>query len=254
LVGGCLRVGDITERSDWLPTSENLREVARDSDLTNAERRALVEHWSHAAQLEHASVAAFARFVLQLLHLAAPADLVQEAQQALGDELEHAKLCFALASRYSQRALGPRRLDTRQSLQEFDLAAVTRLTLREGCIGEVVAAVQAREALAQAEDPDTIEVLSQIVHDESRHAELSLRFLRWALNQAPALGELVLLELADCERATAIAEPSAHQPEPLARYGVLSRTACRALERRTIAEVVRPLVQALVAETMPRAA
>jgi hypothetical protein len=47
--------------------------------------------------MEHASVAAFARFTLDLLALGAPADLVQSAQQALGDEIAHAELCFGLA-------------------------------------------------------------------------------------------------------------------------------------------------------------
>ena len=61
-------------------------------------RDAVVKAWTTAARAEHASVASFARFTLQLLHLGAPADLVADAQQAALDEVRHARLCFGVAS------------------------------------------------------------------------------------------------------------------------------------------------------------
>jgi len=57
-------------------------------------------------QLEHASIAAFARFSLQLLSLGAPAGLIDDCTRALGDETAHARLCFQLASAYAGRAIG----------------------------------------------------------------------------------------------------------------------------------------------------
>jgi hypothetical protein len=59
------------------------------------------------ALLEHASVASFARFSLQLMAAGAPASLVEAAHRAALDEIEHARLTFRLASRYEGRALGP---------------------------------------------------------------------------------------------------------------------------------------------------
>ena len=57
--------------------------------------------------MEHASVAAFARFTLHLMSLGAPAALVERSNAALADETLHAKLAFAIASGYAGRAIGP---------------------------------------------------------------------------------------------------------------------------------------------------
>lgn len=64
-------------------------------------RRALAAHWTEIALMEHASIAAFSRFVLELLSLGAPADLVRDAGRAMSDEIAHAEACFALASAYA---------------------------------------------------------------------------------------------------------------------------------------------------------
>ena len=61
--------------------------------------------------MEHASIAAFARFSLELLAFGAPPDLVEQAQAAMADETRHAKLCFALAGAYAERPIGPGALD-----------------------------------------------------------------------------------------------------------------------------------------------
>ena len=78
-------VAPVTARDDWravlLTPSPVAPELAAE----------LAAHWTHIGQLEHASVAAFARFVLQLLGVGAPPSLVLAAQQALADEVEHAR-------------------------------------------------------------------------------------------------------------------------------------------------------------------
>ncbi|HKY38213.1 MAG TPA: hypothetical protein VJN18_19860 [Polyangiaceae bacterium] len=58
---------------DWTPAT---------SHLTRAERTARAEHWMKMGQMEHASIAAFARFSLQLLSLGAPPALVEACTQA----------------------------------------------------------------------------------------------------------------------------------------------------------------------------
>ena len=63
--------------------------------------------WLRAALLEHASIASFARFSLELLRYGAPPELVVGAHRAALDEVAHARLAFALASSWSGRDLGP---------------------------------------------------------------------------------------------------------------------------------------------------
>jgi hypothetical protein len=48
---------------------------------------------------------------LELLALGAPAELVEKAHVAALDEIEHARICFALASAYGGERYGPGPLD-----------------------------------------------------------------------------------------------------------------------------------------------
>src|SRR5262249_45609125 len=117
--------------------------------LSAAERAALAAAWARDALLEHASGASFARFSLALLAGGAPADLVALAHEAALDEIEHARLCFALASRYAGEEIAPGpfplggEVAVGGSLREIAVS-----TVREGCIGETMAAVIAAEQLA----------------------------------------------------------------------------------------------------------
>src|SRR5262249_48182366 len=70
-------------------------------DHTPELRQRLVQEWTRAAQLEHASIAAFSRFLLELLAFGAPAELCAETISALADERRHAEICFALASHFA---------------------------------------------------------------------------------------------------------------------------------------------------------
>ncbi len=77
------------------------------SGLALEEREALGAAWLRNALMEHASIAAFARFTLELLAVGAPADLIRDSNAAASDETRHAELCFALASEYLGESEGP---------------------------------------------------------------------------------------------------------------------------------------------------
>ena len=55
--------------------------------LDEETRLALGAWWAEIAALEHASVASFARFTLQLLSLGAPPELLADVGQASADEI-----------------------------------------------------------------------------------------------------------------------------------------------------------------------
>jgi hypothetical protein len=185
LVDHTARVAPIVRTSDW----SALGAAPRLEHLTLAERAALARHWSRLGQMEHASIAAFARFNLQLLALGAPPELVEACTAALADETAHTKLCFQLASAYAGSALGPGPLDVERSLAATSLEDIVDLVLAEGCIGETGAALEALDAADAASDPVIRAAYAQIAADEQRHAELAFRFLRWALQQDAALVE-----------------------------------------------------------------
>src|SRR5262249_38820263 len=137
LVGAEARVAETGCRSDWMATGPSPN-AAR---LTAAERAELATAWTEVALMEHASIAAFARFTMHLLAVGAPASLVERSNAALADETLHAKLAFAIASAYAGRAIGPGPLDIVGALSQSSFRDILVTTIREGCIGETIAAV-----------------------------------------------------------------------------------------------------------------
>jgi hypothetical protein len=176
------RVAPLREGDQWGVASL----VPRLDHLSEAERAEQAAHWARLGQMEHASIAAFARFSLQLLALGAPPDLVAACTQALADETRHTRLCFQLASAYAGYGIAPGALDIARSLEAASLVDIVDLVIAEGCVGETNAALEALAAADTATDGVVANVYAQIAEDEQRHAALAFRFLHWALQQADA--------------------------------------------------------------------
>jgi hypothetical protein len=176
-VGEELRRAPVVSREDWQQAGTYHDFAKLNPKLEDALARA----WEEDAALEYASIASFARLTLELLALGAPAELVRESQAASLDEISHAELCFALASRYRNAPVGPGSLRIEGALAPADLALLAAETVREGCVGETLAALLAAAQLAQASDPKARAALVRIADDEARHAELSWKIVRWAI-------------------------------------------------------------------------
>ena len=223
-------------------------------DLSPAERDALAQAWSEDGLMEHASVASFARFALQLMAIGAPPDLLVDTQQAIRDEVEHARLCFGLASAYAGQPIGPGPLAVDGALAgQTDLVAAVVATVREGCIGETIAAVHAELAAARATDPAVRAVLEQIAEDEARHAELAWRFVAWALAEG---GAEVRRAVAEAFAGDVPALPDRPPPMDVARWhahGRLTETEHADVVVRTCRRIIQPLAAQLIAPREPTA-
>jgi len=208
---------------------------------------ALARHWSWIARAEHASVGSFARFILQLLAVGAPASLVSDAQRALADEVEHARVCFALASAYAGREVGPGPLPAACGALAVDMAEVVRAVIEEACVGETLAALEVAEAAARAEDPAVRGLLRRIADDEARHAALGWRFVDWTLGQDAALRARAGAWFAAAARAAEARAGEWAGDVALRRFGVVDPGLRAALVRGGLAAVVQPCAEALVA-------
>ena len=230
--------------------------LAPDTTGLDAEvRRALAAAWSADALLEHASIAAFSRFSLELLAVGGPADLVAAAHQAALDEVRHARICFALAQGYAGAPLGPSTFPFDGSITvRSDLASFAAATAREGCIGETLSAIIAAEQLARATDPAVRRALSAIAEDEARHAELAWRTVAWAIERGrEAVRAAVASALADAARyVPRVATDTAIPPGILGAHGRLDAAATREAMARAMDEVVRPCFASLL-QAPPRA-
>lgn len=157
---------------------------------------ALWREWTDDALTEHASVAAFARLTLQLMACGAPPDLVRDSQLASLDELRHARFCLEQAALFGDAPSDIGRIELHDGLRDFSFTELVRNNLREGCVGETLAALRAREQARLAERPSTRAGLTALAEDETVHAELAFRILRWCLQvqrdlTLQAIGELL---------------------------------------------------------------
>jgi len=234
-----------------LPTRDHWRALeSRSAALPDSERCSIANHWARAAQMEHASVAAFSRFSLQLLAVGAPPSLLEDAHRAALDEIKHAELCFSLATIYARRSIGPAPLPVdERALTSWDLSSVAVGTVEEGCVGETIAALEAQAAAELARDEVVRNVQLRIYEDESRHAELAWRFIRWAvqIGGAPvreAVREAFERTLARFECASALEGIHEHRLEA---HGILSERRKHTLRAQIMTEVIRPALVGLLA-------
>lgn len=188
----------VSGSSAWTTTSvgfDLVGEIPYDShDPLDPLDHQLALAWAQYGLVEHASVAAFARVIGELLSIGAPAELIRATQQAIADELEHARLCFDLASRHAGAVLGPGSLGplakptifgTVSDSRAGDPVAIALPMLEEGCINESEAAAEAAVAALQCREPRAKLVLERIAADETRHAAPAWRTLRWLLDSHP---------------------------------------------------------------------
>ena len=239
------RASVVHAASDW---SARVRS-SRVEGLSAERRREHAAYWANIATMEHASIAAFARFTLELLARGAPAVLVRESQEAGLDELEHARLAFALASQYAGQELAPGNLDIGGALDADANDFVDSLVL-EGCIGEsVAAAIAAAHAEATGDEAVRV-VLERVIADETRHAALAWKTLRWAMSQG---GDAVVARV---ERLLRSAEREAvpHHTVVLGCDDVPTAQDEAAIRAAALRSVVRPVWDSLRASSRGRVA
>jgi len=248
LVDGESRTAEVSARDDWRAgVQPNLAE------LDAAARARLGESWQATALAEHASIASFARFVLDLLAVGAPADLVIAAQRATADEIVHARLAFGLASSYLGEAIGPGPLRVDGSIaRDRNLASIVRAVIIEGCIGETVSAARAELELEGCTDPAVRRVLAAIARDERRHAQLAWQFVGWALRHDRSLREVIddtfAARLVGIELRPVVPHTTEAGGRLLRAHGVLSVPELAALTHTVALDVIAPCFAALLNE------
>jgi hypothetical protein len=250
VVDGAARVATVVERGDWrAPAGGPAHKLAIEA-LDPGVRARIGRAWINDAAMEHASIAAFARFVLDLLSVGAPADLVLDAQAAMRDEIEHARGCFALASRYAGRPVGPAALDVAGEGGPRSLADVAAAAVTEGCIGETLSSALAEARATGAANSSTRTLLATIAEEEASHAELAWRFVGWAIATGgePVRAAVARALDASFRRPARVSDEALAgiDPATLRAHGLLDEQAARAVAERTLREIVVPCAARIV--------
>lgn len=209
----------------------------------NLERAAAV--WARRARDEHASIAAFDRFSLGLLAVAAPPELIEKAHEAALDEILHARICFAIASSYGRGGMGPGPLAVDRALDDVStLPLLVQSTIFEGCMGETIAAAEARAAAERTKERAAREALFRIAVDEERHAELAWSFVGWGLSAAPELAPR-MKTFFRAMSSRALVPPQFAGEEGLEELGALSYSQREAVRQQVIDDVIIPAARSL---------
>lgn len=172
----------LTAGSDWT------RGARPDpSGLDEATRRALEALWLHDAQKEHASVPAFSRVSWLLAAAGAPAELLEGAHRAALEEIEHTRLCFALAAGYSGRSFSVEPMPD-LVVGGMDVRGDPRVllaveSLKDGCLLEDFNADVAAACALVCSEPVTRGVLELIAREERSHADFSWAVVEFLLQR-----------------------------------------------------------------------
>ena len=241
-IGGTAQIAAACTDNGWSQASEWLP-----SGMTDDQRERLIAHWTETAQFEHASVASFARFTMQLMAVGAPAELIAGATRAQGDEIRHARVCLGIASSLADETIGLGALPIDGALEDAgSIEAILVDTIKEACVNETVSAAICQAAGEAASDTFIRDALITIAEDEQRHSTLAWKTVQWMLSEHP--------ELRGLARATfeeAMAQPWVSSTEAtgdLTPWGVMSRAQEQAVASRVMRRVVRPCVDALLGD------
>lgn len=250
IVDGAAIVADVVPSTSWLVPSSASEVRSVNVELDADARRLLGQAWLEDAKMEHASIASFAQFSLDLLRLGAPPELVRDSHLAGLDEIEHARLAFSVAEQLSGHAMGPDVLPLGvlnvHSVQEAIAAAII-----EGCIGETLASAVLSQQAQLCTDPQITRHLTRIAEDEMRHAELAWRFVAWSIERYGSVARATV----EATFASALAKlptaPSALEltDEQLHAAGRISPAEWASVVGSVVKGVLRPAAAALCGPT-----
>jgi rubrerythrin len=184
-----------------------------------------------------------------MMSFGAPADLLLAIQEAAADEVKHAQVAAEIYGALSQQKV---------KLGEFPLEGISlssnRVSLietliREACFAETLGVAEVREALKHCQNSFIANHLAQVFADESRHATLAWRSLKWLIESAdPKEQESLRLKVEqsfyDMAKGYQVLKPEQATSQPqktvLNTFGVLSQEQIRSVRIQAFHEVILP--------------
>lgn len=129
-------------------------------------------------------------------------------------------------------------------------AAVTKPARSVARVGETLGAAEAQLCAELAAHPVLAARLADIAGDETRHAALAWRTLRWLLaSHGPAVRLVALTTVAELRADLATYLPPDDERPAAPGWGLLRPSARRAHHRETFAAVIEPVLRTLLGPT-----
>lgn len=157
----------------------------------------LFAYYAGEASAECASITAFHALARDLRRSGAPTALVERALRAAQEEVEHTRICEALANEYGVAPIKAQTPDVPPA-EDKDLAGLlARMALEsfwDGCLAEGASAAAAQRSARRVEKGATAEGLGTIARDEQGHAELGSQVVDYCIDRGGRAVRNALLE------------------------------------------------------------
>ncbi len=225
-------------------------------ELSRAARRALAGVWAYRADAEREAERRFARLARELRSVAAPAEAVAIAENAVFDEHRHAILCAELSTTYGGEAptlrpveelpLGPKHLEFRDRLL-YEVVAFC-------CVTETLNSSLMKVAFDSARVPEARAALRAILRDEIRHSRIGWAHLaaERAQGRGDHLSELLPRMLAGAVREELFAPgPESPDAASLREHGELPESIRLEILEASLRDIILPGLETFSIDTRP---
>jgi hypothetical protein len=215
--------------------------------LSDEHRAQAAEYWSRVAMMEHASVASFARFSLELMSIGAPTELLTDAHEAALDEVRHTQISLEIANQFSASNFTPGSFPISSKAADFafgNMEEIAKAAALEACIEETLAAAVVLYQAAHMGDEYHKTLLHSVALDEARHAAFAWRAVRWMASTSHDIHSAVSTVFSD--RALRYEGVLENSSEPtLQHLGLLDQGTVSKLQHAAWHHVVAPTAASL---------
>lgn len=213
--------------------------------IPEADRNKAAQYWAKVAMMEHASVASFSRFSLELMSIGAPVDLLSGAHQAALDEVRHTQVSLDIANQFGSTNFTPGSFPISREAADFafgDVEKIAEAAALEGCIEETLAAAVVFEQARVMQIPSLKAQIRSVGLDEANHAAFAWRAVQWMTSTFPQTQQVVAKVFADRAAKYKDTPDNTAPPNPsaLQHLGLLDSARVSAVQASAWRRVVVP--------------
>jgi hypothetical protein len=215
--------------------------------FSEEQRTKAASYWAKVAMMEHASVASFSRFSLELMSIGASTELLTLAHQAALDEVRHTQISLDIANRFSSTIFVPGSFPISSKAADFvfgDMEKIATAAALEGCIEETLAAAIVQYQADHMGDPNHKALLRAVALDEANHAAFAWRAVKWMATRSLEVHSAVSAVFSDRANRYAVTPEAASVPT-LQHLGLLDQGTMSKLQHAAWHQIVVPAASSL---------
>lgn len=217
--------------------------------LTEDQLSKAASYWAKVAMMEHASVASFSRFSLELMSIGASPELLALAHQAALDEVRHTQISLDIANQFSSTTFTPGAFPISSKAADFafgDMERIASAAALEACIEETLAAAVVMYQAEHMGDSKQQTLLRAVALDEANHAAFAWKAVQWMASTSPAVHAAVASVFSNRAREyEVVPPPKVPSVSTLQHLGLLDQRTVAKIQNDAWHQIVVPAAASL---------